>query len=57
MVQIDQPKKNDWASQAIKYLAEIGYEIQDIETLSTDKFKDICKLDGVGPIDNRPSTD
>ena len=43
MVQIGQPKKNDWASQAIKDLAEIGYKIEDIETLSTEKFKDICK--------------
>ena len=43
MVQIYQPKKNDLASQATKDLAEIEYEMKDIETLSTEKFNDICK--------------
>ena len=43
MLQIEHPKKNDWASQAIKDLKEIGFRIEDIENISILRFKDIVK--------------
>ena len=43
MLQIEHPKKNDWASQALKDLKQIGFRIEDLENMSSLKFKDIVK--------------
>ena len=52
MAQKNYPKKGDWYSEVRNILKEYDMKMSDEEIKIVPK-----KLDVVGPVDNRPSTD
>ena len=42
--QLNEPKKNDWGTQVLKDLKEIDFDLDKIEQISTEKFKEIVKV-------------
>ena len=54
MALLTNPTHRDWVSQVLQELEDLNMilEIEEIELLSKEQYK----LDGVGPVDNRPYT-
>ena len=53
---IDNPNKSS-VLQLFVLAARIGWGVKDKVKITSNSFPHVMKLDGVGPIDNRPSTD
>ena len=54
------PCKGDWITLVEADMSDIGIDFEQIEGCSEEFFRKLIikkKLDGVGPVDNRPSTD